>query len=97
MDDHSPPSSLKNLGRSSDVLLGEIGIGTVADLRALGAMEAWERLRFAHGKRITVTFLYALEGALCDCDWRVLPTEHLQTLKAEANAYLTGRPGDLPA
>lgn len=93
MQDQSPPSSLRNLGRSSDLLLGEIGIRTVADLRALGAMEAWERLRFAHGKRITLVFLYALEGALSDCDWRYLPADRLKALKAAAEAYLDGRHG----
>ena len=90
--DAAAPSSLVNLGRASDLLLGEIGIGTVGDLRAIGAIEAWERLRFAHGDRVTVTWLYALEGALQGCDWRYLTSERLEALKAAASDYLRSAP-----
>ena len=84
----APPSSLKNLGRASDLLLGEIGVRTVRDLRVLGAVETWQRLRFAHGDRVTLTWLYALEGALQDCDWRFLTPQRLRALKAVSAKYL---------
>ncbi|WP_395832389.1 TfoX/Sxy family DNA transformation protein [Elstera sp.] len=75
------PSSLRNLGPRMDQMLREVGIDTVADLRALGAEEAWHRLRFRFGRRVTRVALYALDGALTDRDWRYLPEDRLAILK----------------
>lgn len=78
------PSRLANLGPKTAAMLREVGIETVADLRALGAEDAWHRLRFRFGKRVTVIALYALEGALTNRDWRHLPDNRRAELKALA-------------
>lgn len=76
---------LRNLGSKTEAMLREVGIETVHNLRALGAEEAWHRLRFRFGKRVTVLALYALEGALTDRDWRHLPEARRAELKALAS------------
>ena len=46
-----PIVQLKGLGPKSSQWLAEIDIRTEADLRAIGAVEAWRRLRFVRGPR----------------------------------------------
>ena len=68
-------SEMRNLGSVSERQLKEVDITTPGDLEKLGAVEAWLRLKFVFGKQINRNFLYAIEGALRDCDWRSLPPE----------------------
>lgn len=75
---------LRNLGPKTAAMLREVGIETVDDLRALGAEEAWHRLRFRFGRHVTMIALYALEGALTGQDWRHLPDARRAELKALA-------------
>ncbi|WP_112661909.1 TfoX/Sxy family DNA transformation protein [Microvirga flavescens] len=76
-------SELRNLGPVTERQLHEIGIRTEADLRAMGSIEAWHRLKFVFGRHINFLALLALEGALLDCDWRTLPPER----KAELDRF----------
>jgi hypothetical protein len=55
-------AELRNLGPVTQRRLAEVGIATEAELRRVGAEEAWRRLRFAFGKDVTLNALYALEG-----------------------------------
>jgi DNA transformation protein and related proteins len=75
------PSSLPNLGPVVDEWLREIGIETAGQLREIGSMEAWRRMRFVLGGRVGIVALYALDGALSGHDWRRLPPGR----KAELN------------
>jgi DNA transformation protein and related proteins len=86
-----PVAQLQGLGPKSSVWLAEIGIHTEADLRAIGSLEAWHRLRFVRRKQVTLNALYAMEAALRDCHWRALPEDVKALLKAEA-AGATTRP-----
>jgi hypothetical protein len=52
-----------NIGDILAAALRELGIATVADLRALGAVAAWERLHRANSRIATGTTLLQLEGA----------------------------------
>lgn len=80
--DLRPPSALPNLGPYSDEQLREIGVATAGDLRALGSIEAWRRLRFRFGaRRVNLLFLYALDGALTGHDWRRLPAGRKEELR----------------
>jgi hypothetical protein len=58
------PSSLKNLGKTSDERLAQVGIETVDDLRHIGSVEAYRRVKSAFPRETTMTMLWALEGAL---------------------------------
>ncbi|MCL4761891.1 MAG: TfoX/Sxy family DNA transformation protein [Burkholderiales bacterium] len=73
---------LRNLGPASARMLAAAGIGSPARLRALGAVEAWRRVRSRH-PRASLNLLWALEGALSDRDWQdVARTERTRLLLA---------------
>ena len=67
-------------------MLIEAGISDVKTLRALGSIDAYRRLRFHFGKRVTVNFAYAIECALRGIDWRLLEPERKAAIKAAARA-----------
>jgi len=75
---------MRNLGPTSRIWLAEIGIHDLEDIRALGAVETYARLRFRFGRRITRNMLHALAAALADIDWRQLAPEHKADLDREA-------------
>jgi DNA transformation protein and related proteins len=77
-------SQMRNLGLRSERYLMEVGVETPEALQALGAVETWLRLKMTFGRSISLVFLYALEGALTDQDWRHLPSEVKARVKAEA-------------
>lgn len=52
-----------NVGAALVGALREVGVVTIADLRALGAVAAWERLRSARPTLATAAALLRLEGA----------------------------------
>ena len=55
---------MRNLGRISAARLRSVGISTPEDLKRVGAIEAYLRLRRAFPEAINVTALYALHGAV---------------------------------
>ncbi|WP_120497975.1 TfoX/Sxy family DNA transformation protein [Kiloniella sp. EL199] len=75
--------ALKNLGPKSVAQLADIGITSSSHLIELGAEEVFRRLyfRFCDEHRLSVNYLYALEGAIKGCDWRLIPMERKQELK----------------
>lgn len=76
-------SQLKNVGPKTIGWLHEIGIYTVEDLRVIGAVEAYKRLKAAFPHKVTLNALYGLEGALSDRRWDEIPPEVKAQLKAE--------------
>lgn len=82
----APVSTLPNLGPTTEGWLAEVGITTLADLRALGAVEAYRRLKFSLLRQANLNALYALEAALRDCHWLRLPDAVKAALQAEAKA-----------
>lgn len=78
---------LRNLGPTSAARLAEVGIASPAELDAVGAVEAFVRLRRSR-PGTSANFLRAIEGALLDVDWRELPREHLDRILTEADARL---------
>lgn len=75
---------LKNIGPVTVRQLGEVGIGSEQQLREVGALEAFRRLRRAFPRRITLMCLYALQGALLDCHSGELPPEVKDQLRQMA-------------
>ena len=55
-------------------ILRAIGINTHADLKRLGAVEAYRRIR-ARNINVSKVMLYALEGALMDIHWNDIPPD----------------------
>jgi DNA transformation protein len=69
---------LRNLGPKIEVRSGR------NQLRDLGAVEAYARLKFRFGKAINRNMLHALAAALADIDWRQLTQEHKAELDRSA-------------
>lgn len=84
--DRVPVSTLSGIGAVTQKRLEEAGIGTVADLRALGSVEAYRRLRFMSPRQVSLNALYALEAALRGCHWLDLPSSVKTILQQEATA-----------
>lgn len=74
--------AMRNLGPQSRAWLAEIGIETEAELREIGAVEAYLRLKFALGRKVSLVMLYAMEAAVRGIDWRHLPEETRAALRA---------------
>jgi DNA transformation protein and related proteins len=76
--------NLRNLGPKSMVWLANVGIHNRADLETIGTLEAFRRLWIA-GHKPSLLMLYALHGALHNCDWQMLEPEIKLELQAQAN------------
>ncbi|MBG0830190.1 TfoX/Sxy family protein [Planomonospora sp. ID67723] len=74
---------LRNLGPKSEVWLEQVGVRDAGLLAELGAVEVYRRLRDAAVPGLSLNALWAMEGALADVDWRLLPAERRQELLAE--------------
>jgi DNA transformation protein len=74
--------TLRNLGAVGSVWLREAGIKSIADLRRLGAVEAYRLVR-RREPRATLNLLWALAAGLDGRDWRELTLEEKQTLRGE--------------
>jgi DNA transformation protein len=77
-------AAMPSLGKASAELLVDVGITTPEMLRKIGAEEAWRRLRFAHGKRVTVTWIYALDIAIRGIPWKELSETRANRLRTAA-------------
>ena len=82
-----PVVEMRNLGPYMARALREIGVETEAELRALGAVEAFARMQFVGVPRLSLNALYAMDAALADADWRMIPPER----KDELRRQLSGR------
>lgn len=81
---------LPGLVPSSASMLAGAGITIVAQLRQLGAVRAFAKVK-ATGAHASLNLLWALEGALTGLPWREVAKEHrlslllaLETLNREA-------------
>jgi DNA transformation protein len=76
-----PLERLKNIGPVTVRQLGEVGIQSEQQLREVGALEAFRRLKRAFPERVNLVYLYSLQGALLDCPWGELPPEVREQLR----------------
>jgi len=89
--------SMRNLGKTSAQWLHASGIHSAADLRRIGAIQAYRAVR-TRGFRTSKVLLYAIEGALLDRHWYDLSTElkdslNRQLIKLDLEAPECGRTG----
>jgi DNA transformation protein len=97
----SAPLKLRNIGPKSAAWLRQVGLRTEEDLRAIGALEAFMRVKRA-GFKPSLNLLYALEGALMGCHWQDVPGERRSELLIAADAAIAllppprGRPAAAP-
>lgn len=76
-------SQMRNLGPVMERRLAEIDIRSKDDLRAVGAVEAFRRLKLIDA-RMSLNALYAMEAALLDIDWRAIGSAQKKALKSAA-------------
>jgi DNA transformation protein len=81
----SSNDKLRNVGPKSAAWLRQVGVRTQADLEALGAVDAFIKVKRA-GFRPSLNLLYALEGALLGCHWQQVPEERRGELLLAADA-----------
>jgi DNA transformation protein len=77
-------ADMHSLGQVTAKRLAEVGVITPDELRALGAVQAFRRLRFRFGRDITLNALYGLHAAVVDCHWRAIDQATKDRLKREA-------------
>lgn len=77
---------LLNIGPKSAAWLRQVGVRTHEDLKALGAVGVFLKVKRA-GFRPSLNLLYALAGAELGCHWTELTPEHKQAMVLEVNAY----------
>jgi len=89
---------LRNIGPKSAAWLRQVGLRSREDLEAVGAVEAFMRVKRA-GFKPSLNLLYALEGALLDCHWQVVPESRRTelVLAADAATALLPPPRNRPA
>ncbi len=76
---------LLNIGPKSAAWLRQVGIRTLEDLRRLGAVGAFLKVKKA-GFRPSLNLLYALAGAERGCHWTALSAEDKNAMVLEVNA-----------
>lgn len=77
-----PIENLRNLGSTSAAWLRDVEIRTIADLRDVGPVFAYMRVKSGN-RRVSLNLLWALAAGLKDVDWRDLSDEEKQKLRAE--------------
>ena len=89
---------LRNIGPKSAAWLRQVGLRSREDLEAVGAVEAFMRVKRA-GFKPSLNLLYALEGALLDCHWQDVPESRRSELilAADAATALLPPPRNRPA
>lgn len=88
-------TDLPNIGREMARKLTAVGIGSPEALRALGAKEAFSRLKAAW-PQVCLVHLYALEGAIRHREFHSLPEEKKRELRAFSDR-LKGQGPSYPA
>jgi TfoX/Sxy family transcriptional regulator of competence genes len=78
-------SRLRNLGPASARMLNAIGVHTEAELREIGAVNAY-RLLMLRGYRPSMNLVWAIEGALTDTHWLELSDAVRARITAELEA-----------
>ncbi|MEO6395264.1 MAG: TfoX/Sxy family protein [Devosia sp.] len=76
-------AALSSLGPVTTRRLAEIGVHTPDQLRALGSVAAYRKLKFRFGREVTLNTLYGLEAAIRDVHWRRIDAEIKAMLRRE--------------
>jgi DNA transformation protein and related proteins len=81
-DLEEPIENLRNVGAASAAWLREAGVGTIGELRRVGPVTAYLRVRRAE-PQASLNLLWALVAGLDDRDWRELSDEERSRLLTE--------------
>jgi DNA transformation protein and related proteins len=87
--DSLPVAALRNLGPKSALMLAEAGITTIGELRELGAVKAYLRVKAIRPKSASLNLLWAISAGLDGRDWRELSTKEKCSLQEKARQSLS--------
>ena len=79
--------TLPGIGPVTQSRLEEAGIRTIGELRAMGPVEAYRRLKFMLPRQVSLNALYALEAALRGCHWLDLPPDVKAALQQQGAVW----------
>ena len=88
-------ASMKNIGKELARKLTRVGVDSPEKLLALGAKEAFARMKEAY-PNVCLVHLYALEGAVEGVDYSALPQEVKADLKAFSDSLKEKQRGGIP-
>ncbi|MEM7444526.1 MAG: TfoX/Sxy family protein [Pseudomonadota bacterium] len=77
----TPVARLRNLGPRSAAWLAEVGIDTEADLRHIGPMAAYAKVKALRPQDASLNLLWSLQAAVLDMRWNELPSEVKDALR----------------
>lgn len=76
-----PIKHLRNLGAKTGKLLRDVGVTTIEDLRKIGPVEAYYRIKSLSPQNVSLNALWAMQAGLLDMHWQQLPAEIKSTLR----------------
>lgn len=77
-----PIAQMRNLGPAMQSWLADVDIHNAAELRQIGPVPAYQRLKFRFGKNVNILALYAMHASLLDIDWRDIDAATKAQLKS---------------
>ena len=78
-----PVTLLRNLGPASAMMLAEVGIRTIGELRVIGAAKAYVRVRAVRTRGASVNLLWSMAAGLDGRGWQEVSAEEKESLLAE--------------
>ena len=84
--DNLPVTMLRNLGPKSAMMLAEVGIRTIGELRAIGAAKAYVRVRAIRSRGASVNLLWSMAAGLDGRGWQDVSAEEKASLLAEVKS-----------
>ena len=78
-----PVTMLRNLGPKSAMMLAEVGIHTIGELRAIGAARAYVRTRAVCSRGASVNLLWSMAAGLDGRGWKDVSAEEKELLLVE--------------
>lgn len=83
-------TKIRNIGPKSAAWLRQVGIRTEDEVKTLGAIEVYFKVKKA-GFKASLNLLYALEGAVLGCHWTEVSNERRSELLLEVSAREDGK------
>lgn len=75
-----PVTMLRNLGPASAVMLAEAGIHTIGELRAIGAVKAYVRVKAVRNRGASVNLLWSMAAGLNGRGWQEVSAKEKESL-----------------
>jgi hypothetical protein len=81
-----PVTLLRNPGPASVMMLAEVGIRTIGELRAIGAARAYVHVRAIRTRGASVNLLWSMAAGLNGRGWQEVSAEEKASLIAEVRS-----------